>query len=130
MDQETTKKLGDYLFQRRKAMEYKEGRTVSQSEIAEKANIPQATYNKYEMGKVPPNDKNMHKLAAFWGIEIYEICGGPVMMPNNKVLRQIVKVWGKLPEDVQKKFRDQILDSAAEWEDRKPNFNRAAIPES
>jgi len=130
MDQETTKKLGDYLFQRRKAMEYKEGRTISQSELAEKIGIPQATYNKYEMGKVPPNDKNKHKLAEYFGVEIYEICGGPVMMPNNKVLRQIVKVWGKLPEDVQKKFRDQILDSAAEWEDRKPNFNQAAVPES
>jgi len=52
------------------------------------------------------------------------------MMPNNKILRQIVKVWGKLPEDVQKKIRDQILDSVAEWEDRKPNFNQASVPES
>ena len=66
MDQDTTKKLGEYLFQRRKAMEDKENRTISQSELAELIGIPQATYNKYELGKVPPNDKNKHKLADYF----------------------------------------------------------------
>jgi len=129
MEQSDMKRLAEFLFQQRTLLAYRENRNVSQSDMAERVGIPQGTYNKYEMGKVPPSDRNKHKLAAYFGIEIYEICGGPVMMPNNKILRQIVKVWGKLPEDVQKKIRDQILDSVAEWEDRKPNFSQAAVPE-
>ena len=129
MEQSDMKRLAEFLFQQRTLLAYRENRNVSQSDMAERVGIPQGTYNKYEMGKVPPSDRNKHKLAAYFGIEIYEICGGPIMMPNNKILREIAKVWGKIPEDVQKKHRDQILDSVAEWEDRKPNFSQAAVPE-
>ena len=129
MEQSDMKRLAEFLFQQRTLLAYRENRNVSQSDMAERVGIPQGTYNKYEMGKVPPSDRNKHKLAAYFGIEIYEICGGPIMMPNNKILREIAKVWGLIPEDVQKKHRDQILDSVAEWEDRKPNFSQAAVPE-
>ena len=129
MEQSDMKRLAEFLFQQRTLLAYRENRNVSQSDMAERVGIPQGTYNKYEMGKVPPSDRNKHKLAAYFGIEIYEICGGPIMMPNNKILREIAKVWGKIPEDVQKKHRDQILDSVAELEDRKPNFSQAAVPE-
>jgi len=129
MEQSDMKRLAEFLFQQRTLLAYRENRNVSQSDMAERVGIPQGTYNKYEMGKVPPSDRNKHKLAAYFGIEIYEICGGPIMMPDNKILREIAKVWGKIPVDVQMKHRDQILDSVAEWEDRKPNFSQAAVPE-
>ncbi len=122
------RKLADYLLQQRIKLSYREGRDISQSEIADRVGIPQGTYNKYETGKSPPNDINKHKLAAFWGVEIYRICGGPVPMPDNPSLREVAEVWCQLPAEAQRKFRDVILEAAKEWENHnKPNFNQGVV---
>jgi DNA-binding XRE family transcriptional regulator len=129
MDQDNAVQLGKYLSARRRELNYKSGKNYTQTDISVKVGIPQGTYNKYETGKVLPSDRNKHKLAKFFGPEIYEICGGPVLMPDNPILRKIARAWTKLPEEDQKQYGDAILKAVAEWEAREPSYQAALVVE-
>lgn len=125
MEQDNVKRLGEYLSARRRELSYRDGQDYSQTDISVRIGIPQGTYNKYETGKVLPSDHNKHKLARFWGTEIYEICGGPIFMPDNPILRQVARAWTRLPEKAQKQYGDAILSTVAEWEAREPGYQPA-----
>ena len=127
MEPNRARELGKYLSYRRRKLNLDSGQDYTQTDIAERCDIPQPTYNKYETGKVLPSDRNMHKLARFWGPDVYEVCGGPVMMPDNPILRQIAKAFTRLPEDAQQKYGEAILKTVAEWEARSPSYNQPVL---
>jgi DNA-binding XRE family transcriptional regulator len=129
MDNNRAIELGKYLSWRRRKLNLDSGQDYTQTDIAVRVGIPQGTYNKFETGRVLPSDRNKHKLAAFWGLDVYEICGGPIMMPDNPILRQIAKAWARLPEDAQKKYGDAILKAVAEWEAREPSYQPTLVVE-
>ena len=112
------KKMADYLHRKRLEEGFKVGRTVSQSEMARRIGIPQGSLSQYENGTRLPNDENKHKLAAYLGVEIYEILGGPLMMPDNRELRRVARLWDKLTPDMQKRFANQVEDEVELWEDK------------
>jgi transcriptional regulator with XRE-family HTH domain len=60
-------KLGYKLF------ELREKSKLSQQEIAEKLNIQQSTYNKWENNKTVPSSEYLPQLAQLFGVDISEL---------------------------------------------------------
>ena len=50
----------------------------SQTEIAEKLNVSQNAYCKWEAGKCKPNVNNLHKIAVFYNVDMFNL------LDNNK----------------------------------------------
>ena len=118
MMDDTNKQLSEFLHLAIIKESVKAGRTISQSELARRCGVPQGSLNQYINGTRLPDDKNKHKLAGYLGVEIYEILGGPVMLPDNEYMRRVARVLPKLTPDQQKSFTLRIEEAAQDWEEQ------------
>jgi len=107
-------------FLKRKRMEeaWRDGSPISQSEMAGRMGIAQGSLSQYESGTRLPEGDNMHKIAAYLGVEFYDILNEPRSIPDNPLLKLIIEAWGHLPKDVQKKFANLVQDEAEVWKER------------
>ena len=115
---ETNKKFSEFLNKARVIESFKKGHTVSQSEMARLIGIPQGSLSQYENGTRLPNEENKYKLGNYFGPEVYEILGGPVMMPDDPLLRRVAHVWTKLNPDMQKRIVNKVEDAVLEWDEQ------------
>jgi len=115
---EINKKFSNFLNRMRVLESVKKGHTISQSEMARLIGIPQGSLSQYENGTRLPNEDNKYKLGNYFGPEVYEILGGPVMMPDDPLLSRIVYAWRKIQPDLQKHFVRQVEEAADEWDEQ------------
>ena len=83
---------------------FKDGRPVSQTEMARRIGIPQGSLSQYEKGTRVPDTENAHKIAAFAGVKVYDILEMPRSLPNDKELVALATVWPDLTKDMKKKL--------------------------
>ena len=83
---------------------FKDGRPVSQTEMARRIGIPQGSLSQYEKGTWVPDTENAHKIAAFAGVKVYDILEMPRSLPNDKELVALATVWPDLTKDMKKKL--------------------------
>ena len=119
---DTNKKFSEFLIRARMLEGFKHNRTVSQSEMARKIGIPQGSLSQYENGTRLPNEDNRIKIANYFGPEVYEILGAPVMMPEDPLLTRIVYAWKKLTPDMQKILVRNAEEAVDEWNDTISNL--------
>lgn len=62
---------------------YREKLGISQTELAEKLHIAQASVAKYELGKTRPETKNLIELANIFGVSVDELCS-PIRKKGKK----------------------------------------------
>ena len=116
---------------KRKRMEegWRDGSPVSQSELARRIGIAQGSLSQYESGTRLPEGDNIHKIAAYIGVEFYDLLEVPRSIPDNPLLKLIIEAWGHLPKDVQKKFANLVQDEAEVWKERSspPKGNKKEV---
>ena len=83
---------------------FKDGKPVSQTEMARRIGIPQGSLSQYEKGTRVPDTENAHKIAAFAGVKVYDILEMPRSLPNDKELVALATVWPDLTKDMKKKL--------------------------
>jgi transcriptional regulator with XRE-family HTH domain len=60
---------------------------LSQAELAEKLEVSQNAYNKWEADKCKPGIDNLHKISIFYQVDIYELLDDneKITLSNNKI---------------------------------------------
>ena len=104
----------------RKRMEegWKDGKHVSQSEMSKRFGISQGSLSQYERGTRLPEGDNMHRIAAYIGVEFYDACEVPRSIPNEPTLLEVIENWAWLPKDFRKKFANLVRDEAEAQKER------------
>lgn len=97
-----TQALSMFLKKKQIDISVTEGEIISVQEIARRADIAQASMNAYFLGGQTPTGKNLHKLAEFFGMEIYTIMGIDIPMPPG--LKAIAAIYDRLPPDKQQEL--------------------------
>lgn len=112
------KKVAEFLRTKRMEEGWRDGAPVSQSEMARRMDIAQGSLSQYERGTRLPDSDNMHKIAAYLGVEFYDLVGEPRSVPNEPSLLEIIEAWAWLPKDVRKRFSNLVRDEAEAWKER------------
>ena len=91
---------------------------VSQSEMAKRFRISQGSLSQYERGTRLPEGDNLHAIAAYLGVEFYDVCEVPRSIPDDPSLQEVIEAWGWMPKDTRKKYANLIRDEAEAWKER------------
>ena len=127
--QEVNQRVAGFLKRKRMEEGWRDGSPISQSEMARRMGIAQGSLSQYESGTRLPEGDNMHKMAAYLGVEFYDLLNAPRSIPDNPSLKLIIEAWGHLPKDVQKKFANLVQDEAEVWKERSspPKGNKKEV---
>jgi transcriptional regulator with XRE-family HTH domain len=117
-EEERRKLFSEFLQKKRIELSFREGKMISQSELARKVGVAQGSLSQWEQGTRVPDDANAHKLASFFGPAVYRILEMPIMMPKDPSLVNIAEDWEYLNKDQKKKFANMIRDLADEQRER------------
>jgi transcriptional regulator with XRE-family HTH domain len=114
-EDERRERLIDFL--NRRLLE-KYGR-LSQTRIAQEIGVSQGSLSQYLNGSRLPTGERLHKLAAAFGMEIYDICGVPRRLPDDENLQKIAEYWPSLSEDTKRRMVDMAREKAKEQVSKK-----------
>lgn len=103
-EEEIRRSFALFMNELRMREAFKDGRPVSQTELARRIGIPQGSLSQYEKGTRVPDTENAHKIAAFAGVKVYDILEMPRALPNDKELVALATVWPDLTKDMRKKL--------------------------
>ncbi len=120
-EEEIRKAFALFMNDLRMREAFKDGRPVSQTELARRIGIPQGSLSQYEKGTRVPDTENAHKIAAFAGVKVYDILEMPRSLPNDKELVALATVWPDLTKDMRKKLVRLAQDEYDMLQDRIKN---------
>ena len=117
-DRRITERVSGYLVRKRMEEGWKGSHQVSQSEMAKRIGISQGSLSQYERGTRIPDSDNLHAIAAYFGVEFYDMCEVPRSIPDDPSLQEVIEAWGWMPKDTRKKYANLIRDEAEAWKER------------
>jgi transcriptional regulator with XRE-family HTH domain len=100
--------LKEFLRRRQVEITTRRGHMVNEAEIARDMGVSSAALNNWFIGNRLPMGENIHILADYFGPEIYDILEERPPIPNDPIIKAIVRAWPKLSEQARKEI-EQII---------------------
>jgi len=91
--EEIRQKVADYLNKKFSEYVHNKGRFASQKEFAKYLGVTSWNLNNWMLGEREPTGKNIHRLAAKLGPEVYDVLEEPRRMPEDPEFVALAKRW-------------------------------------
>lgn len=114
-------KIAKYLNQHYMKRMVKHGRDYSQTELAAEMGITQAALSKLMQGNTRPRIDTIEKIAGVTGLDFYDVCDVPRIIPNDPLIRKILEGWKDLNKDEQRNLYEAYEEKISRHRQNEPN---------